>query len=152
MTSATQALADESPEASPGQEVVLPAGTEIVNGEPGGTEPPDASAPPSGGPTSVCLGGVATYGSQACFQHYGDTTWVADTEKDGRSAAVAVYTDYGRAEFVCINYYGANTWATCKKDYWEKGNVRLLVLRYDYETKKFYQPENTSQWVPVDGQ
>lgn len=102
--------------------------------------------------TGACLGATASYGAEGCFQHNGDTTWVADTVADGMSAAVGVYTDYGRPSFACINNQGAHTWAICKKDYRETGNVRLRILRYDGDTKKFYQPESWSGWIPVDGQ
>lgn len=68
------------------------------------------------------------------------------------SSAVGVYTDYGRASFVCINSGGSGSWATCNKDYWEKGDVQLRVLRYDGDTDTFYQPEAWSGWIPVDGQ
>ncbi|CAM5726440.1 hypothetical protein SBADM41S_09116 [Streptomyces badius] len=56
------------------------------------------------------------------------------------SAAVGVYTDYGRAEEVCVNKLGVNTWATCNKDYRESGNVRLRILRYDGDTGKLTSP------------
>lgn len=161
---ATPALADVAPETP--LEVQLPADVSIVEGitpEPGqeipfpvdGTETtgaPDAvmsakAAPPS----NTCLGATAAYGSTGCFQHNGDIVWAGDTKKDGMSAAVGVYTDYGRAEAVCVNKLGVNTWATCNKDYRETGNVRLRVLRYDGDTGKFYQPEAWSGWIPVDG-
>ncbi|MGW7094381.1 hypothetical protein [Streptomyces sp. NPDC054874] len=161
---ATPALADDAP-ATP-LEVQLPADVSIVEGivpEPGmeipfpvdGTEPtgaPDAVASAKAAPPSnTCLGSTAAYGSTGCFQHNGDIVWAGDTKKDGMSAAVGVYTDYGRAEEVCVNKLGVNTWATCNKDYRETGNVRLRVLRYDGDTGKFYQPEAWSGWIPVDG-
>ncbi|MFJ4903435.1 hypothetical protein [Streptomyces sp. NPDC088727] len=147
---AAPALADESSEVL--RELPIPAGTEIIEGTPvpPGTEPPQAGlskAAPTG-----CLGPTAAYGVQGCFQHYGDTTWSGDTKSDGMSAAVGVFTNYGRASFVCLDTQGVNTWATCKKDYWEDGDVRLQVLRYDGDTGKFYEPENWSGWIPVDGQ
>ncbi|MFE7142077.1 hypothetical protein ACFVAG_30390 [Streptomyces sp. NPDC057644] len=161
---ATPALADDAPEAP--VEVQLPVDVKVVEGaaaEPGpdfpfpadGDETTGAAdavasakaAPPSG----TCLGATAAYGSNGCFQHNGDIVWAGDTRKDGMSAAVGVYTDYGRAEEVCVNKLGVNTWATCNKDYRETGNVRLRVLRYDGDTGKFYQPEAWSGWIPVDG-
>lgn len=107
-----------------------------------------AKAVPS---SSTCLGSTAAYGTSGCFQHNGDIVWAGDTKKDGMSAAVGVYTDYGRAEEVCVNKLGVDTWATCNKDYREGGGVRLRVLRYDGDTGKFYQPETWSGWIPVDG-
>ncbi|MEV1044928.1 hypothetical protein [Streptomyces sp. NPDC049916] len=161
---APPALADDAAPAP--VEVRLPAGVTIVEGvapEPGaevpfpvdGPEPSEAAdattstraAPPS----TTCLGATSAYGARGCFQHNGDVVWAGDTKKDGMSAAVGVYTDYGRAEEVCVNKLGVNTWATCDKDYRETGNVRLRVLRYDGDTGKFYQPESWSGWIPVDG-
>lgn len=161
---ATPALADEAAEAP--LEVRVPAEVKIIEAiapEPG-TEVPfpvggtkttgtaDAVASAMAAPPSnTCLGATAAYGSSGCFQHNGDIVWAGDTQKDGMSAAVGVYTDYGRAEAVCVNKLGVNTWATCNKDYRETGNVRLRVLRYDGDTGKFYQPEAWSGWIPVDG-
>ncbi|MEU6500885.1 hypothetical protein ABZ895_15140 [Streptomyces californicus] len=168
VVTATPALADEAPETL--VEVQLPTGTSVIEGsatapgaEPGdlpfpadedeavaaGKASPVASA--KAGPSNTCLGGVAAYGVQGCFQHNGDIVWSGDTKKDGMSSAVGVYTDYGRAAEVCVNKLGVNTWATCNKDYRESGNVRLRVLRYDGDTGKFYQPESWSGWIPVDG-
>jgi hypothetical protein len=161
---ATPALADDAPEAP--LEVQMPADVKIVAGAAPapGTEVPfpvdgtettgtaDAVASAMAAPPSnTCLGATAAYGSSGCFQHNGDIIWAGDTKKDGMSAAVGVYTDYGRAEEVCVNKLGVNTWATCNKDYRETGNVRLRVLRYDGDTGKFYQPEAWSGWIPVDG-
>ncbi|WP_327713538.1 hypothetical protein OG912_25135 [Streptomyces sp. NBC_00464] len=145
---ATPALADESVEGL--QQVSIPAGAEIVEGT--AAEPPRVGLSKAAPSSSACLGPVAAYGVQGCFQHYGDTIWSGDTVADGMSAAVGVYTDYGRASFVCINKQGAGSWATCKKDYWEEGDVQLRALRYDGDTGKFYQPEARSGWIPVDGQ
>ncbi|WP_393057564.1 hypothetical protein [Streptomyces sp. LN549] len=146
------ALADESAPAL--QEVSVPAGAEVIRGTAAvpGAEPSRVGLFAAAPSSSECLGPVAAYGAQGCFQHYGDTTWSGDTVADGMSAAVGVYTDYGRASFVCINNQGAGTWATCKKDYWEDGDVQLRVLRYDGDTGKFYQPEAWSGWIPADGQ
>ncbi|MFE9458210.1 hypothetical protein [Streptomyces californicus] len=165
---ATPALADDASDTL--VEVQLPAGTSVIEGSatPPGTEPGDLPFPADedeaatagkadpvvsakAGPPSTCLGGVAAYGVQGCFQHNGDVVWSGDTKKDGMSSAVGVYTDYGRAAEVCVNKLGVNTWATCNKDYRETGNVRLRVLRYDGDTGKFYQPESWSGWIPVDG-
>ncbi|MFB8105372.1 MULTISPECIES: hypothetical protein [Streptomyces] len=161
---ATPALAEEP--AGGLQEVEMPAGVMIVEGlapDPGADLPslePEAEtadapsatqAAAKAAPTNTCLGATAAYGAKGCFQHNGDIVWAGDTKKDGMSAAVGVYTDYGRAAEVCINKLGVNTWATCDKDYRESGNVRLRVLRYDGDTGKFYQPESWSGWVPVDG-
>ncbi|MFI2312995.1 hypothetical protein AMK17_02100 [Streptomyces sp. CB00072] len=176
---ATPALADDAP-VSP-QEVQMPADVKIVEGgatDPGAPVPFPADqagpvesvdpagpveTPVSGGQaeavgaakaspsSSTCLGSTAAYGSTGCFQHNGDIVWAGDTKKDGMSAAVGVYTDYGRAEEVCVNKLGVDTWATCNKDYREDGDVRLRVLRYDGDTGKFYQPETWSGWIPVDG-
>ncbi|MFE9695664.1 hypothetical protein [Streptomyces sp. NPDC006270] len=175
---ATPALADDAP-VSP-QEVRMPANMKIVEGgatEPGAAAPspaeraepaapagPAVSAGPAGtmeaeavgtaqaAPSSnTCLGSTAAYGASGCFQHSGDIVWAGDTKKDGMSAAVGVYTDYGRAAEVCVNKLGVDTWATCNKNYGEGGNVRLRVLRYDGDTGKFYQPETWSGWIPVDG-
>ncbi len=148
---AAPALADESPEVL--REVSVPAGTEIVEGAlvSSGTGPAQAGLSKAA-PTGECLGPIAAYGVQGCFQHYGDITWVGDTKSDGMSAAVGVFTRYGRASFVCLDTQGVNTWATCKKNYWEDGDVRLQALRYDRNTGKFYEPENWSGWIPVDGQ
>ncbi|MFK0146399.1 hypothetical protein ACIQUZ_15090 [Streptomyces griseus] len=161
---ATPAQADDAPAAP--LEVQLPADVSIVEGvtpEPGteipfpveGTETagaPDAvvsakAAPPA----NTCLGSTSAFGSTGCFQYNGDVVWAGDTKKDGMSAAIGIYTDYGRAEAVCVNRLGVNTWATCDKDYRESGNVRLRALRYDGDTGKFYQPEGWSGWIPVDG-
>ncbi|MFJ6811201.1 hypothetical protein ACIQRK_35285 [Streptomyces anulatus] len=167
---ATPALADDAP-VSP-QEVQMPADVKIVEGgatDPGAAVPFPADqagpveTPLPGGQaeavgaakaapsSSTCLGSTAAYGSTGCFQHNGDIVWAGDTKKDGMSAAVGVYTDYGRAEEVCVNKLGVDTWATCDKDYREDGDVRLRVLRYDGDTGKFYQPESWSGWIPVDG-
>ncbi|MFI8195580.1 hypothetical protein ACIF6K_03440 [Streptomyces sp. NPDC085942] len=167
---ATPALARDAAQAP--VEVSMPAGIGIVEGvatapgaEPGADAPSPADEDETGTahkadavvsaraapPSNTCLGGVAAYGAKGCFQHNGDIVWVGDTEKDGMSAAVGVYTDYGRAAEVCVNRLGMNTWATCNKDYRESGNVRLRVLRYDGDTGKFYQPEAWSGWLPVDG-
>ncbi|MEU4179010.1 hypothetical protein [Streptomyces sp. NPDC026589] len=165
------ALADGVP-AGP-QEVRIPADVRIVEGgatAPGETVPFPAEAAEPAGPvegatpggqaeavaaaapsSSACLGSTAAYGASGCFQHNGDIVWAGDTKKDGMSAAVGVYTDYGRAEEVCVNKLGVDTWATCNKDYREDGNVRLRVLRYDGDTGKFYQPETWSGWIPVNG-
>ncbi|WP_405437651.1 hypothetical protein [Streptomyces anulatus] len=161
---ATPALADDAP-VSP-QEVQMPADVTIVEGG-AATDPagPVESVDPAGPggqaeaveaakavpSSSTCLGSTAAYGTNGCFQHNGDIVWAGDTKKDGMSAAVGVYTDYGRAEEVCVNKLGANTWATCNKNYREGGDVRLRVLRYDGDTGKFYQPETWSGWIPVDG-
>ncbi|MFH9292605.1 hypothetical protein [Streptomyces sp. NPDC017520] len=173
----TPALADDAPVGP--QEVRMPADVRIVEGgatAPGETVPfPAEQAGPVGpagpaGPvesaasggqaeavaaaapsSSACLGSTAAYGASGCFQHSGDIVWAGDTKKDGMSAAVGVYTDYGRAEEVCVNKLGVDTWATCNKNYREDGNVRLRVLRYDGDTGKFYQPETWSGWIPVDG-
>ncbi|MFB6670467.1 hypothetical protein [Streptomyces parvus] len=160
---ATPALADDAPETP--VEIQLPADVRIVEGlatEPGTeipfpadedetTGPVGAMAAKAAPPSNTCLGATAAYGSSGCFQHNGDIIWAGDTKKDGMSAAVGVYTDYGRAEEVCVNKLGVNTWATCNKDYRESGNVRLRILRYDGDTGKFYQPETWSGWIPVDG-
>ncbi|MEW2313436.1 hypothetical protein AB0918_33160 [Streptomyces sp. NPDC006864] len=160
---ATLAFADDVPQTS--VEVPLPADVRIVEGltteagteaplpgdEGGTTEPVGVMAAKAAPPSNACLGATAAYGASGCFQHNGDIIWAGDTEKDGMSAAVGIYTDYGRAEEVCINKLGVNTWATCNKNYRESGNVRLRVLRYDGDTGKFYQPEATSGWLPVDG-
>ncbi|MGC5529317.1 hypothetical protein [Streptomyces sp. SR-10] len=170
---ATPALADDAP-VSP-QEVQMPADVKIVEGgvtDPGAAVPLPADEAEQAGPvetatpggqaeavgaakatpsSSTCLGSTAAYGVSGCFQHNGDIVWAGDTKKDGMSAAVGVYTDYGRAEEVCVNKLGADTWATCNKDYREGGDVRLRVLRYDGDTGKFYQPETWSGWIPVDG-
>ncbi|MBQ1105613.1 hypothetical protein ACH4MN_14655 [Streptomyces anulatus] len=170
---ATPALAEDAP-VSP-QEVQMPADVKIVEGgatDPGATVPFPADEAEQAGPmetatpggqaeavgaanatpsSSTCLGSTAAYGVSGCFQHNGDIVWAGDTKKDGMSAAVGVYTDYGRAEEVCVNKLGADTWATCNKDYREGGDVRLRVLRYDGDTGKFYQPETWSGWIPVDG-
>lgn len=161
------ALADDAP-VSP-QEVRMPADVRIVEGgatEPGENVPSPAGpveAPAPGGQaeavaaaktapsSSACLGSTTAYGSSGCFQHNGDVIWAGDTKKDGMSAAIGVYTDYGRAEEVCVNRLGVDTWATCNKDYREAGDVRLRALRYDGDTGKFYQPEAWSGWIPVDG-
>ncbi|MFE7627265.1 hypothetical protein [Streptomyces sp. NPDC057509] len=145
------ALADESPGEL--REVTLPPGTEIVMATPvaaskGTSAPASADA---GGLPAECLGVTASYGAVGCFQHYGDTVWSADTQADGMSSAVGVYTDYGREPAVCVNPRGVGTMATCKYDYWEKGNVQLLVMRYDGDTGTFYQPQARSSWLPVDG-
>lgn len=145
---ATPARADESVEGLQG--VSIPAGAEIVAGA--AVELPQVGLSKAAPSSGECLGPVAAHGVQGCFQHYGDTVWAGDTVADGMSAAVGVYTDYGRASFVCINNKGAGNWATCKKDYREGGNVQLRVLRYDGDTGKFYQPEAWSGWIPVDGQ
>ncbi|WP_112490996.1 hypothetical protein [Streptomyces bacillaris] len=146
------------------QEVEMPAGVRIVEGlapGAGGDVPSledEADAPvmsmaaaKAAPAANTCLGTTAAYGAKGCFQHNGDIVWAGDTQKDGMSAAVGVYTDYGRAPEVCINRLGVNTWATCDKDYRETGNVRMRVLRYDGDTGKFYQPESWSGWIPVDG-
>ncbi|MFH9760072.1 hypothetical protein ACH4MJ_08930 [Streptomyces anulatus] len=173
---ATPALAEDAP-VSP-QEVQMAADVKIVEGgatDPGATVPfpadeaeqaeqagPVQTATPGGQAeavgaakatpsSSTCLGSTTAYGVSGCFQHNGDIVWAGDTKKDGMSAAVGVYTDYGRAEEVCVNKLGADTWATCNKDYREGGDVRLRVLRYDGDTGKFYQPETWSGWIPVDG-
>lgn len=140
--------ADEAEQAGP-VESVDPA-VPVVTPAPGGRAEAvgAAKATPS---SSACLGSTTAYGTSGCFQHNGDIVWAGDTKKDGMSAAVGVYTDYGRAEEVCVNKLGAGTWATCDKDYREGGDVRLRVLRYDGDTGKFYQPETWSGWIPVDG-
>ncbi|WP_424918425.1 hypothetical protein [Streptomyces sp. wa1064] len=140
--------ADQADQAGP-VESVAPAGP-VETPVPGGQAEAvgAAKASPS---SSTCLGSTAAYGSTGCFQHNGDIVWAGDTKKDGMSAAVGVYTDYGRAEEVCVNKLGVDTWATCNKDYREDGDVRLRVLRYDGDTGKFYQPETWSGWIPVDG-
>lgn len=162
----TPALADGVPVGP--QEVRMPADVRIVEGgatAPGETVPfPAGPAGPAEGATpggraeavaapssSACLGSTTAYGASGCFQHNGDIVWAGDTKKDGMSAAVGVYTDYGRAEEVCVNKLGVDTWATCNKDYREDGDVRLRVLRYDGDTGKFYQPETWSGWIPVNG-
>lgn len=149
---ATPALADSAPDEP--QEVSMPAGTEIVVGvAPAlGAAVPSTDSALAAAASHPCLGTTSTYGARGCFQPYGDVIWSRDTERDGKSSAVGVYTDYGRASSVCINKGGVDTWATCNKDYWEKGNVQLRVLRYDSDTGKFYQPEDWSGWIPVDGQ
>ncbi|MEV0443758.1 hypothetical protein AB0I84_25795 [Streptomyces spectabilis] len=151
---ATPAWADES---SGGfEEVQMPEDVEIVEGvapAPGTVDPPmggtyKAAAAASG----ACLGATSIYGAKGCYQPRGDVVWSRDTEKDGMSAAVGIYTDYGRPAAVCINTLGADTWATCDKDYRESGKVRLRILRYNGDNGKFYQPESWSGWIPVDGQ
>ncbi|MFJ3594522.1 hypothetical protein ACIQUY_34590 [Streptomyces sp. NPDC090231] len=121
----------------------------------------EATAPPAGtapaGSATVladhpCIGWTYAYGSTGCFQAYGDVIWAMDTKADGMSAAVIVNTNYGRAPYACVNSMGNGTSGRCDKDYWESGDVRLQVLRYDYDTKNFYQPEAWSGWLPVDGQ
>ncbi|MEU3833466.1 hypothetical protein [Streptomyces microflavus] len=159
---AAPAVADEAADGL--QEVQMPAGVKIVEGlapvagadapslEPEADAPFSAAAAAKAAPAAnTCLGSTAAYGAKGCFQHNGDIVWAGDTQKDGMSAAVGVYTDYGRAAEVCINKLGVNTWATCNKDYRETGNVRLRVFRYDGDTGKFYQPESWSGWIPVDG-
>ncbi|MEW2347521.1 hypothetical protein AB0904_07600 [Streptomyces sp. NPDC006684] len=163
---ASPVAADETPPATargdegppPGwREVEMPPGTKIAEGvAPARDAPlPDvkaAAAAAAAGPPSSCLGATAAYGAGGCFVPYGDIFWVGDLRKDGMSAAVGIYTDYGRAPDVCLNKNGVNTWVTCNKDYREDGNVRLQVWRYDSGTGKFYQPEAWSSWIPVDGQ
>ncbi|MGW9304568.1 hypothetical protein ACWHA3_27630 [Streptomyces cyaneofuscatus] len=159
---AVPAVADEA--VGDLQEVQMPVDVKIVEGlapaagsdvpslEPTTDAPFSAAAVAKAAPgSSTCLGSTAAYGVTGCFQHNGDIVWAGDTKKDGMSAAVGVYTDYGRAAEVCINKLGVNTWATCDKDYRETGNVRLRALRYDGDTGKFYQPESWSGWIPVDG-
>ncbi len=133
----------------------MPGDVEIIEG----TAPAPGTADPLSGGTfktaaasGACLGTTSTYGVKGCFQPGGDIVWSRDTEKDGMSAAVGVYTDYGRPAAVCVNKLGADTWATCNKDYREDGNVRLRVMRYNGDNGKFYQPEAWSGWIPVDGQ
>ncbi|PCG85726.1 hypothetical protein CIB93_12440 [Streptomyces sp. WZ.A104] len=148
---AAPALADDVPE-SP-REVEMAADVKVVEGIAPALGPAagPAAAAEAATASDTCLGSTAAYGSSGCFQHNADIVWAGDTKKDGMSAAVGVYTDYGRAEEVCVNNLGVNTWAGCDKDYRESGNVRLRVLRYDGDTGKFYQPEAWSGWVPVDG-
>ncbi|WP_405651092.1 hypothetical protein [Streptomyces sp. RK9] len=153
VVTAAPALAEEPPGGL--QEVQMPANVEILDGV---APAPEAAVPFTGGgpkaaaASDTCLGTTSAYGARGCFQHNGDIVWARDTEKDGMSAAVGVYTDYGRPAAVCINKLGADTWATCNKDYSENGKVRLRVMRYDGGNGKFYQPETWSGWIPVDGQ
>ncbi|MCX5144884.1 MULTISPECIES: hypothetical protein [unclassified Streptomyces] len=152
LLTAAPALADEAPDGL--QAVSIPADAEIIEAtapELGPELPAEGSAAQAVSPPVDCLGQTAAYGAEGCFKHYGDTVWAGDTEKDGMSAAIGIYTDYGRAAAVCINNRGVNTWATCKYDYWEKGHVQLRVFRYDSDTDTFYQPEKWSSWIPVDG-
>lgn len=153
VVTATPALADDS--SGDLQEVEMPADVEILEGvapAPETTVPFLAGMPKAAAASDTCLGDASAYGVKGCFQHNGDVVWSRDTEKDGMSAAVGIYTDYGRASAVCINKLGVSTWATCNKDYREDGKVRLRVMRYNAETGKFYQPESWSGWIPVDGQ
>ncbi|MFH8989335.1 hypothetical protein [Streptomyces sp. NPDC017940] len=136
-------------------EVPMPADVEIVEGvvPAAGTPVPSLGGTPrAAAAAEACLGATSAYGAKGCFQPHGDIIWSRDTEKDGMSAAVGVYTDYGRPAAVCVNRLGADTWATCDKDYREDGNVRLRALRYNGDNGKFYQPETWSGWIPVDGQ
>ncbi|WP_306292943.1 hypothetical protein [Streptomyces tsukubensis] len=128
-------------------------GLEIVEATPLplGEEPPVEVAKAAGS-THACLGATAVAGAEGCFQPYGDVIWVHDTKSDGRSAAVGVTTDYGRAGYVCIHSGGAGTWGTCNKNYKETGNVKLQVATYEKPTGRYFQPLAYSGWIPVDGQ
>ncbi|MFD5700548.1 hypothetical protein [Streptomyces lasiicapitis] len=153
VVAATPALADDSSEGL--EEVQMPADVEVLEGVapvPGTAVPFIGGASKAAAASGTCLGATSAYGAKGCFQPHGDVVWSHDTEKDGMSAAVGVYTNYGRAAAVCINKLGVGTWATCNKDYSEDGDVRLRVLRYDGDTGKFYQPQAWSGWIPVDGQ
>lgn len=132
-----------------GLEVEMPTDLKITEATevPEGTEPSAAAAA-----THPCIGYTATYASSGCFQAYGDVIIAKDLLADGKSAAVGVFTDYGRAAEVCIVSFGAGTTGKCDMDYWEKGNVQLKVLLYDYDTDEYYQPIAWSDWLPVDGQ
>ncbi|MGW1186145.1 hypothetical protein ACWD7Y_22670 [Streptomyces drozdowiczii] len=132
----------------PGIEVDMPADLEITEA----TEVPKGSEPSSGSSTHPCIGYTTTYASSGCFQPYGDVFYVTDLLADGRSAAVGVFTDYGRAKQACVFSLGAGKTGKCDWDYWEKGNVKLEILLYDRATKGWYQPEAWSDWLPVDGQ
>ncbi|QDQ09516.1 hypothetical protein [Streptomyces spectabilis] len=149
---ATPALADEP---SGGlEEIQMPGDVEIIEGvapAPGTVEPLAGGMRKAAAVSGACLGSTSIYGAKGCYQPGGDIVWSRDTEKDGLSAAVGIYTDYGRPAAVCINTLGADTWATCNKDYRENGNVRLRILRYNGDNGKFYQPESWSGWIPVDG-
>ncbi|WJV44271.1 hypothetical protein [Streptomyces flavofungini] len=148
----TPALAEEPPGGL--QEVQMPMDVEILEGIAPAPETPVPfmdGAPKAAAASGACLGSTAVYGARGCFEHSGDIVWARDTEKDGMSAAVGIYTDYGRPAAVCVNRLGVNTWATCDKDYREDGKVRLRVMRYDSGNGKFYQPETWSGWIPVDG-
>lgn len=154
VVTAAPALADEAPGGGL-QEVQMPADVEILEGvapAPEAAVPFTGAAPKAAAASEACLGTTSAYGARGCFQHSGDIVWARDTEKDGMSAAIGIYTDYGRPAAVCINKLGADTWATCNKDYSENGKVRLRVMRYDGGNGKFYLPETWSGWIPVDGQ
>jgi hypothetical protein len=137
--------------APPGwREVKIPPGTTLTQAAAPALALTKAAA--TAAPPGSCLGSTAAYGAGGCFVAYGDIVWAGDLRADGMSAAVGIYTDYGRPADVCVNKNGVNTWATCNKNYREDGNVRLQVWRYDSDTGKFYQPEAWSPWIPVDGQ
>ncbi|MER5652699.1 hypothetical protein ACIRRT_39885 [Streptomyces sp. NPDC102256] len=134
-------------------EVDMPADLEIVEATPASTENPAPSAAAASKATShPCLGVTAVYGSTGCFQPYGDLVWSQDTESDGHSSVTVVHANYDRPDYACVNTGKAGSWGSCNKDYREDGDVRLTVLRYDMQDKKWYQPQATSDWVPVDGQ
>ncbi|CAM5711140.1 hypothetical protein SALBM135S_01633 [Streptomyces alboniger] len=151
-TVAFPAQADEQPSAEL-VKVEMPADLEIVEATPAtaATPAPDSAAA-SRAPSRPCLGVTSTYGSAGCFQPYGDLIWTQDTASDGLSSVTVVYTDYGRPAYGCVNSNKADSWGYCNKDYKEKGNVRLKVLRYDSKTKDWYQPIAQSDLIPVDGQ
>ena len=134
-----------------GPEVEMPADVEITEATevPEGTESGDAAAATADHP---CIGYTATYASAGCFQASGDVFIAKDLLADGKSAAIGIVTDYGRAKQYCVVNLGAGKTGKCDLDYWEEGNVKLQVLLYDSDTKGFYQPEAWSEWLPVDGQ
>lgn len=134
-----------------GLEVEMPANLKITEATevPEGAETADAAAATA---THPCIGYTATYASDGCFQAYGDVFYATDLLADGKSAAIGIFTDYGRVEEVCIVSLGAGKRGKCDLDYWEKGSVKLEVLLYDSDTNKFYQPVAWSGWLPVDSQ
>ncbi|TDE92546.1 hypothetical protein EXU48_13440 [Occultella glacieicola] len=65
----------------------------------------------------------------ACFESYGDTFALSDTQVDGLTPMLQWETDYGRSgEFV---FSGSNTWEVRDYDLAERYNVNFRILLID---------------------
>lgn len=104
-----------------------------------------ASSGPSG--SYAC---ISTTGSKVCYKADGDKIYVKDTKKDGFSAVMRWYTDYGRWG-TCRNKLGYGKWGVCDKNFAEYDSngdhywLNYRASRYNGDTNKWVEPESELQ-------
>lgn len=74
------------------------------------------------------------------FHATGDTWWIGDNDKDGKSVALR-WKNYRNGSLyrqgVCVNSSGFGKWGHCNKDYYEDSTLRVQACLYDSDTGKY---------------